>query len=357
MGQAPEPVSAAELSVEVLTESLSHPWGLAMLPDNRILITEKPGQMRIFDLAGKRLGEPLSGVPEVVNQGQGGLLDVALHPHFESNQWVYISYSAGSDGQIGTEVGRARLTDQGLQDFEQLFVPTPKGSAGQHFGSRLVFDRDGYLFITLGDRGQQDEAQNLGSHIGTVVRLHDDGRVPEDNPFVNQQGALPEIYSYGHRNVQGADLNPWTGELWVHEHGPQGGDEVNLVRPGANYGWPVITYGANYGSGTAIGEGTEKQGMEQPLFQWTPSIAPSGMRFYDHSAIPQFQGKLLVGALAYQLLSTLEVDGSLVGNEQRLFERQFGRIRALEIGAGGEVFVLTDQAAGKLIRISANQAE
>lgn len=352
---APTPAPDAEVTfdVEVLTSDLTNPWAVVMLPDNRALITERPGRMRIFDLDSNELSSALSGVPNVAATGQGGLLDVILHPDFDNNQLIYFSYAAGSNNQFSTEVARARLTDAGLEDFEQLFVAQPKTSGGNHFGSRLVFDNDGYLFIGLGDRNQRDEAQNLGSHTGTVVRLHDDGSVPSDNPFVNQEGALPEIYSYGHRNIQGADLNPWTGEVWTHEHGPQGGDEVNVLMPGANYGWPVITYGVEYGSGQPIGE-THQEGMEQPLLEWTPSIAPSGMAFYDYSGIPGWYGDLLVGALAHQFLGKYKVDGYEMSDEQRLLESH-GRIRAVTVADNGDIFVVNDQSNGQLIRIRPSQ--
>lgn len=350
----PNPDAEVTFDVEVLTSGLTNPWAVALLPDNRALITERPGRMRIFDLDTNELSSPLSGVPNVAATGQGGLLDVILHPDFGTNQLIYFSYAAGSNNRFGTEVARARLTDGGLENVEQLFVAEPKVSGGNHFGSRLVFDNDGYLFIGLGDRGVMNEAQNLGSHIGTVVRLHDDGRVPSDNPFVNQDGALAEIYSYGHRNIQGADLNPWTGEIWTHEHGPQGGDEVNVLRPGANYGWPVITYGVNYGSGTSIGEGTHREGMEQPLLEWTPSIAPSGMAFYDYSGIPGWYGDVLVGALAHQFLGKYQVDGHEMSNEERLLESH-GRIRAVTVADNGDIFVVNDQSNGQLIRIRPRQ--
>lgn len=352
-GESVVKAADAPPAAEVLTDQLEQPWGMAMLPDERILITEKPGRLRLLDLKAGRLSEPLSGLPAVAHLGQGGLLDVALHPNFAENQLVYLSYSAGSDGQYGTEVGRGRFTETGLEGFETLFVAQPKVDGGAHFGSRLVFDRQGYLFITLGDRGRKEEAQKLSSHLGSIVRLHDNGAVPTDNPFLSTPGAKPEIYSYGHRNIQGADLNPWTGELWAHEHGPQGGDEVNIIKPGANYGWPTITYGVNYGIGTAIGEGTEKAGMEQPLYYWDPSIAPSGMAFYDHAAIAQWQGDLLVGALKFQLLAALDVDGRDLSNERRLYEQQYGRIREVEVSDSGDVYLLTDSGEGKLIRISA----
>lgn len=336
--------------VQVLTDRLENPWAVVMLPDSRVLITERPGRMRIFNLDTTELSAPLTGVPSVASVGQGGLLDVILHPQFETNQLIYFSYAAGSNNRYSTEVARAQLTENGLEDIQNIFVAQPKTSANQHFGSRLVFDNDGYLFIGLGDRGDMDEAQRLESHNGTVVRLHDDGRVPSDNPFVDTPNALPEIYSYGHRNIQGAAINPWSGEIWTHEHGPQGGDEVNILSAGANYGWPVITYGVNYGIGTPIGEGIEKEGMEQPLHQWTPSIAPSGLAFYDYTGIPDWHGDLLVGALAHQFLGKYDIDGRQLSNEERLLDNH-GRIRAINVDSNGDIYVINDQRNGQLIRI------
>ncbi len=342
-----------EVRVEVLTAGLANPWGLALMPDDRILITEKQGRLRIYDPGTQQLSVPVSGLPEVAVVGQGGLLDVILHPDFASNRLVYLSYSAGSNNQFGTEIGRGRLVEGSLQDFERLFAVVPKVGGGQHFGSRMAFDRQGYLYAGFGDRGQMHLAQELDSHIGTVVRLYDDGRIPSDNPFVGQPGALPEIFSYGHRNIQGMAPNPWTGDIWATEHGPQGGDEVNVLESGANYGWPVITYGVNYGSGEPIGQGTHREGMEQPRYYWVPaSIAPSGMDFYDNPAIPQWHGDLLYGALAQQFVGKLDIagNGSLSG-EQRVLQ-DYGRIRAVKVGSRGDIFVITDENPGRLLRLT-----
>lgn len=342
---------ATEFTVVELATGLEHPWGLAFLPDGRILITERTGSLRVFDPA-EGLQEPVSGLPQIAVVGQGGLLDVALHPDHAKNGWIYISYAAEEDGRYGTEVARGKLLDNQLHELEVIFVAEPKVDGGNHFGSRLVFDNDGHLFVTLGDRGKMDPAQDLSNHIGTIVRLHDDGTVPQDNPFVGQSDIKPEIYSYGHRNVQGAALNPATGELWTHEHGPQGGDEINLPKPGVNYGWPVITFGVNYGTGTKIGEGiTSKEGMTQPLYYWVPSIAPSGMTFYDGDKFPDWQGNLLVGALSYQLLARLELEDGEVVHEERLLEKDLGRIRALAQGPDGYIYLLTDARNGKLVRL------
>jgi len=273
-----------DLQAVVLLDGLDHPWGMAVLPDGRFLLTERSGQMKLFDPNAETGAVDIVGVPEVYADGQGGLLDVLLHPDFATNRWVYFSFSLDNgDGETGTELARARLQGNQLLDMQHLFTLSPKSWSSRHFGSRLQIDANGYLYVTLGDRGERDWSQDLSNHAGTVLRLHDDGSIPQENPFVDQSEAMPEIFSYGHRNVQGATLHPFTDELWTHEHGPQGGDEINIVRKGKNYGWPVITYGAEYGSGDAIGEGFEKEGMEQPIYYWDPSIAPSGMAFYQGS--------------------------------------------------------------------------
>ena len=341
----------ASFTYEVVTEGLNHPWALAFLPDGRRLVTERGGKLRLIDASGKLDPVPILGLPPVRQHGQGGLLDVVLHPDFERNQLIYFSYAEKGQGGYGTAVARGRLEDHRLSEVEVIFRLSPKTGARQHFGSRLVFDREGYLFITLGDRGDRPRAQDLDDHAGSLIRLHDDGRVPKDNPFTKHRSALPEIYSYGHRNMQGADLNPWTGQLWIHEHGPQGGDEINLPQPGKNYGWPVITYGANYVTGTQIGEGTHKAGMEQPLYQWTPSIAPSGMAFYDGDRFKAWQGNLFVGSLKFQLLVRLELEGDKVVHEERLLEGELGRIRDVRQGPDGLIYLLTDAGNGKLIRL------
>ena len=253
------------IRVTQLTAGLQHPWGLAFLPDGRMLVTERAGRLRVLGKDFKLDATPVEGVPHVAAVGQGGLLDVALHPKFADNKLVYLSYSAGDRNGIGTEVARGMLNGNKLDNVQVIFRMEPKLRTGYHFGSRLVFDREGYLYITLGDRGEMERAQSPGDHNGSVIRLHDDGRVPKDNPFTGKPGWRAEKYTLGNRNMQGAALHPQTGLLWTHEHGPQGGDEINVIRPGVNYGWPIITYGANYGSGTKIGEGTRKEGMAQPV--------------------------------------------------------------------------------------------
>ncbi|MBI4205831.1 MAG: PQQ-dependent sugar dehydrogenase, partial [Betaproteobacteria bacterium] len=267
--------------VVTLVEGLAHPWSLAFLPDGQMLITERPGRLRTVSRDFKLDPRPVEGVPRVVATGQGGMFDVALHPNYPENGWLYLAYNGPGEGGWGTELMRGKLEGQRLTQTQVLFRLEPKSRGGQHFGGRIVFDRQGHLYLTLGDRGDKERAQQPDDHAGSVIRLHDDGRVPADNPFVQRPGARPEKFTLGNRNMQGAALHPKTGELWTHEHGPQGGDEINVIRAGRNYGWPVITYGVNYGIGTRIGEGTHKPGMEQPLHKWVPSIAPSGMAFYE----------------------------------------------------------------------------
>ena len=339
------------LKVEQVADGLRNPWGMAFLPNGAILVTERSGRLLVVD---PRDGskQSLDGLPEIAQRVQGGLLDVALHPEFESNQWVYLAYAAAGRGGIGTEVARGRLDGTRLRDLEVLFRMQPKSGTGRHFGSRLVFDGKGHLYITLGDRGERPRAQQLDDHAGSVIRLNDDGSVPPDNPYIATDKALPEIFSYGNRNMQGAALHPRTGELWTHEHGPQGGDEINVIRAGVNYGWPVITYGVNYGIGTRIGAGTHQEGMAQPLYYWVPSIAPSGMAFYTGDAIPQWQGNLLVGSLKFSALVRLELDGEKVLHEERLLRGELGRIRDVRQGPDGLVYLLTDASNGGLFRLS-----
>ena len=334
-----------------LTRGLEQPWALAFLPDGRLLVTEKAGRLRFVDKDQQLDPQPVAGLPEVTVHGQGGLMDVALHPRFAENALVYLSYAARGEDGVGTEVARGRLAGHRLENVQVLFRQSPKGSRGQHFGSRLVFDRQGYLYITLGERGEMARAQKPDDHAGSVIRLHDDGRVPHDNPFVGKAGWKPEKFTLGHRNQQGAALHPVTGVLWTHEHGPQGGDEVNVIRAGANYGWPVITYGVNYGIGTRIGEGAAKPGMEQPVHKWVPSIAPSGMAFYTGERFPKWRGDLLVGALRAELLVRLRLDGEKVVHEERLLKGALGRIRDVRAGPDGFIYLLTDESRALLARL------
>jgi len=334
-----------------LTENLEHPWGLAFLPDGRMLVSERPGRLRLVGADGRLDPQPVSGLPAIAAVGQGGLLDVTLHPDYARNGWLYLSYTGEGSGGYGTEVLRAKLDGHALSDVQVIFRMQPKSTTSHHFGSRLVFDRQGYLYITLGDRGEMERAQRLDDHAGSVIRLHDDGRVPADNPFVGKPGAKPEKFTLGNRNMQGAALHPQTGELWAHEHGPQGGDEINIIRAGVNYGWPVITYGRNYVTSTKIGEGTTKPGMAQPLLYWTPSIAPSGMAFYTGNRFPGWRGNLFVGALAGQMLVRLQLDGERIVHQERLLEGALGRIRDVRQGPDGLLYLLIDSAQGRIVRL------
>jgi len=348
-----QPIATEEhsLRVVIMTRGLEHPWSMAWLPDGRMLVTERPGRLRFVGADGKLDPVAVDGLPTVKAYGQGGLFDVVLHPRFAENALVYLSYAAEGPGGVGTELARGKLVGHRLVDVEVLFRQHPKGQTGRHFGGRIVFDRAGFVYLTLGDRGEMQRAQMLGDHAGSVIRLRDDGRVPPDNPFVGTPGAKPEKYTLGNRNMQGAALNPRSGELWTHEHGPQGGDEVNVIRAGVNYGWPVITYGVNYGIGTKIGEGTHKAGMAQPLHYWVPSIAPSGMAFYEGERFPRWRGDLFVGALRDQMLVRLRFDGEKLIREERMLQGMLGRIRDVREGPDGYLYLLTDASDGALVRL------
>ena len=332
-----------------VAEGLEHPWGLAFLPDGAMLVTERPGRLRLVR-NGALEPEPIAGVPAVVERGQGGLLDVAVHPDFASNRLVYLSFSAEGAGGVGTEIARGRLVDGRLEDLETVAALDPKSSGNRHFGSRLLFGPDGLLYATSGDRGEPDRAQDLGDLAGSTVRLTPDGAIPPDNPFVGTADARPETYTWGHRNPQGLALEPTTGRLWVVEHGPRGGDEANILEPGANYGWPVITYGKSY-AGFAIGEGTEKEGMMQPAAYWVPSISPSGLTFYTGSAFGDWRGDLFVGALSARCLVRLEIENGRVVHEERLLEEFDERIRDVREGPDGFLYLLTDHPEGALLRL------
>ncbi len=337
--------------ISSLLTGLENPWSVAFLPDGRFLITERAGRLRLVSSDFKLDPKPIDGLPEVVSHGQGGLFDVVLHPQYAQNGWIYWAYNAPGAGGWGTALARGKLLGQRMTDVQVLFSMQPKTRSGFHFGGRIVFDQAGFVYLTLGDRGDKDRAQKLDDHAGSVIRLHDDGRVPANNPFVKTAGAMAEKWTLGNRNMQGAALHPQTGELWTHEHGPQGGDELNVMRSGLNYGWPVITYGVNYGLGTKIGEGQEKPGMVQALKVWVPSIAPSGMAFVSGSQFPQWQGSLLIGALRGQMLVRLTLDGEKVVSEERLFQGRPGRIRDVRMGPDGLVYLLTDDVQGALLRI------
>lgn len=346
------------IQVDTVTDGLDHPWGIAFLPDGGMLVTERSGTMRFVSDGGDVSG-PIAGVPDVVARGQGGLLDVTLHPDFAGNRLVYWSYSeAGDNGTNGTAIARGRLAEDmaSLSDVEVIFRQQPKVRSNNHFGSRLVFDGDGYLFATLGERSSPQfrvMAQDLDTHLGKVIRLHDDGSVPDDNPFVGQSGAMPEIWSYGHRNPQGMALNPATGEIWTHEHGPRGGDEVAIPKAGENHGWPIFSYGTEY-SGTPITDLDEyPPEFARPVWSWTPSIAPSGMAFYDADEIAEWKGDLFVGALAGARLMRLELDGDRVTGEEALLTELGRRIRDVAVGPDGALYVLTDESNGAILRIAA----
>ncbi|WP_290884806.1 PQQ-dependent sugar dehydrogenase [Arenimonas sp.] len=341
---------AGELEVATVAGGLEHPWGLAFLPDGRYLVTERPGRLRIVAADGS-LSAPVAGVPEVFAKGQGGLLDVALDPDFATTPWIYLSFSEPGEGGGGTSVARGRWENDALVDVEVIFRQSPKLDSGQHFGSRLVFDREKRLYVTSGDRGTQPNVQPLDLGQGKIFRIERDGSIPADNPFVGRDDAQPAIWSYGHRNVQGAALHPATGALWQTEHGARGGDELNIPEAGKNYGWPVITLGVNY-NGMPIGDGkTEAPGMEQPMHQWTPSIAPSGLAFYTADRFPAWQGDLFVGALAFQRVVRLELEGDKVVREEAMLTDLGERIRDVRQGPDGYLYLLTDAANGKLLRV------
>jgi glucose/arabinose dehydrogenase len=330
-----------------LAEGLQNPWGVVFLPDGRLLISERPGRLNILE-DGRIV--PVGGLPQIDVGGQGGLLDVALHPDYRDNGWIYLAYSADSGRSRGTRIARARLQGDRLVDVQELFRMNNGSTAGVHFGSRMVFLPDRTLLFTIGDRGDRDRAQSLMEHAGKTLRINDDGTIPADNPFVDTPGALPEIYTYGNRNAQGMAIHPDSGRVWQHEHGPRGGDEVNIIEAGRNYGWPVITYGREYWGGE-VSPLTEAPGMEQPVIYWVPSIAPSGMSFYSGGVFNRWQGNMFVGALAGQHLRRLVVDGREIVHQEVLFEGELGRIRDVREGPDGYLYLLTDARNGALLRL------
>lgn len=341
------------IRVNTIAEGLENVWSIAFLPEGKMLVTEKPGRMRVVTLDGK-VGEPLQGLPAIYNQGQAGLLDVVLSPDFATSKKIYFSYSEpGEKGTNSTAVSHAILNGNKLEKVTRIFSQSPKIDSNNHFGSRLVWAGDGTLFVTLGDRySEKDQAQTLDNHLGKVIRIGADGSVPKDNPFVKTPGAMPEIWSYGHRNVQGAAINPLTKKLWTGEHGPQGGDELNIDEAAKNYGWPVITYGENYGGGK-IGEGTHKEGMEQPAYKWVPSIATAGFIFYTGEKFPQWKNNILLTSLREQTLVRLVLDGDKVIKEERLLKNEVGqRLRSVVQGPDGLIYLATDESDGKILQLS-----
>jgi aldose sugar dehydrogenase len=345
----PKPTQGV-VRVETVASGLEHPWALAFLPDGRILVTERLGRLRMVAPSG-RVSEPLGGVPRVHASGQGGLLDVAVDPKFTENRLIYLSFAEAGEGGAGTAVARGRLGEEQLEDVQVIYRQQPKVQGDAHFGSRLVFAKDGTLFITQGDRrAYREQAQDLGSGVGKLVRINTDGSIPKDNPFVGRSGARPEIYSYGHRNMQAAALHPETGQLWTVEHGARGGDELNHPEKGKNYGWPVITYGRDY-SGAKIGEGTAKEGMEQPVYYWDPIIAPSGAVWYTGDRYPGWKGSLFVGSMGPRALVRLTVENGRVTKEERYLAELGERIRDVQQGPDGLLYVVTDENEGRLLRV------
>jgi glucose/arabinose dehydrogenase len=346
------PVLAQGVQAETVASGLEHPWAVAFLPEGGFLVTERPGRMRFVSARGE-VGKPLAGVPEVARGGQGGLLDLVLDSRFASSRTVFFCYSQPGNGGSSTALARAQLPAgaTALQDVRVIFTAVPRLTSPLQFGCRIVEAHDGTLFLTVGDRYYpKDEAQSLANDLGKIVRLNKDGSAPHDNPFVGRAGARPEIYSYGHRNQDGATLGP-EGVLWEHEHGPQGGDEINVILPGRNYGWPVITYGENYGGGP-IGAGiTHKEGMEQPLHYWVPSIAPSGMAFLTSDRYgAAWIGNLFVGSLKFAYLDRIELANGKVVREEKLLPG-IGRVRDVRQGRDGLLYILTDESDGKLVRL------
>jgi glucose/arabinose dehydrogenase len=356
-GQTRAPYQTANVAFDVraVAKDLEHPWAVAFLPDKRMLVTERPGRLRLIATDGTK-SEPLAGLPKVAAEDQGGLLDVAVSPAFADDSFVYFTFSEPREGGNGTALARGKLVLEGtprLDDVKVLWHQTPTLESSKHFGSRIVFAPDGNLFVTLGERSiieGRRQAQRLDSAFGKIVRLRPDGTPVPDNPFIGKEGALPEIWSFGHRNIQSAALHPQTKELWVVDHGARGGDEVNIARKGKDYGWPTITYGIEY-SGGKIGDGlTQKEGMEQPLYYWDPVIAPSGATFYDGEAFPAWKGSLFVGALAGKHLARLTIDGERVVGEERLLVNR-ARIRDVRVGPAGTLFVVTDESKGELLEL------
>jgi aldose sugar dehydrogenase len=341
-----------QVVMETVVKDLEHPWSLAFLPDGRMLVTERPGRLRVIAPDG-RMAPPIGGLPAVATRQQGGLLDVAVAPDFATSRLIFVTYAEPRDGGSGTSVASMRLNADAtaVTNVQVIFRQTPAHTGGLHFGSRIVFDRAGALFVALGDRYQLlDQAQNRANSIGKIIRINRDGAIPADNPGLRREGWLTSVWSIGHRNIQGAALHPVTGKLWTAEHGARGGDEINIPEAGKNYGWPVITYGRDY-SGARIGEGTQRAGMEQPVFYWDPSIAPSGMAFYTGDRFPGWKGSLLIGALAGGVVARMTLDGEKVVSEERMFGGSGNRFRDVRQGPDGFIYLLTDHRDGRLLRL------
>jgi len=347
----------AVLDVRTVADDLVHPWGLAVLPDGDLLVTERPGRLRIVTPEGD-VSEPISGVPDVYNVGQGGLLDVVLAPDFAESGRIYLSYAEPGAGGGGTAVARARLDRDALMlnELEVIFRQKPKTGGGRHFGSRIVIKDDGTLWITIGDRGERQRAQNLTINRAQVIRVNPDGSIPDDNPFVGVDGRRPEVWSHGHRNPQGAAKHPQTGALWLNEHAAQGGDEVNIPEAGKNYGWPVVHYGEDYGGGQ-FGEATKKDGYAQPVYYWDPSIAPSGMTFYTSDRVPAWTGDIFVGALKFRQLVRLDVENNRIIHEERMLKDVGERIRAVDMAPDGGLYLLTDARDGRVLKVTPEPKE
>lgn len=336
-----------KFSLDTLTSKLENPWGIAFLPDGRILVTEKKGEIRIIK-DGKLLDEKIENVPAVYTEGQGGLLDIILHPDYATNGWIYLSYAKPGEGGGGTTIARTKLQGSAFTDFQELFSAQPFTNSGVHFGSRIVFDGKGHIFFSSGERGTKENAQNLGNHLGKILRINEDGSVPTDNPFVNTIGAKSEIWSYGHRNPQGLIFDNTTTSLWNVEHGPKGGDELNKVEKGKNYGWPVITYGIDY-DGKPISDITTKEGMEQPVWYWVPSIATCGMAYVTSDKYPGWKNNFMVGALALTHVARVEVENGKFVKQEKLLDK-IGRVRMVAQSPDGYLYVATE-SPGMLVKI------
>jgi len=334
--------------VDTIADGLSNPWALTFLPNNDLLVTERDGEIRIIR-DNKLLENKITGVPDVYAEGQGGLFEILLHPYYLNNGWLYISYASRGDGGGNTAIMRAKLDGFDLVDKEVIFQAKPFLSGGNHFGGRMEFDREGFLYLSIGERGRKSNAQDRENHCGKVVRLNDDGSIPSDNPFISEAGVKPEIYTYGNRNPQGMAIHPITGQIWTHEHGPMGGDEINIVKAGLNFGWPEATFGKNY-DGTIISDYSSLEGMADPLHYWDPSIAPCGMSFVTSDLFPQWKGNLLVGSLKFRYVARLTLEGETVVNEEKIIEN-LGRVRSIVEGPDGLIYVSVE-SPGMVVRIS-----